>query len=149
MIPQVTPPANQQTANPPSSAAQTDAKLTTTSKTRSDAFEPTLSSKGVPKSPLDTATDSTSSVGLVMEHSAPVARDQSLDNSSSTTSANAETQIKHKNSLNVLKDATLSGDVEAQFYLGMRYYEGDGVDIDHTQAAIYFRLAAVNGDADA
>ena len=48
-----------------------------------------------------------------------------------------------------MKKAALSGDVEAQFNLGMCYYEGDGVDIDHTQASIYFQLAAAEGDADA
>lgn len=104
VIPQVNPPANHQGVNSPTSTAQTDAQLTTTGTTRSDAFEPTLSNKEAPKSPLDTASDSTTSVGSVMEHSAPVARDQSLDNSSFTTSTNAETQIKHKNSINVLKE---------------------------------------------
>ena len=146
---QLTPLANQPAVNPPTTTAQTAAQLTTTSTAELDASEPTLSNKEAPKSPLDTANDSTTSVSSVMEHSSPVARDQSLGNSSSTTSTNAEIQIKHKNSIEELKESALSGDVEAQFNLGMCYYEGDGVDIDHTQAAIYFRLAAVKGDADA
>ena len=148
-IPPLTPGLNLQAVHPPTSTAQTDAQLTTTSTTASDPSEPTLSNKEAPKSPLDTANDSTTSVSSVMEHSAPEARDQSLGNSSSTTSTNAETQIKQKNSIDVLKEAALSGDVDAQFDLGMCYYEGEGVDIDHTQASIYFQLAAEKGDADA
>ncbi len=149
VTPHVNPLSIQQAVNSPNSAAHTDAQLTTTNAIESDPSQPTLSNKEVPTSPLHTATDSTASTGSVMEHSALVARDQSLGNSSSITSTNTETQIKHKNSINVLKDAALSGDVAAQFDLGMRYYEGDGVDIDHTEASIYFQLAASEGDADA
>jgi TPR repeat protein len=149
VTPHVNPLANRQAVNPTTTTAQTDAQLPTTSTTESDPSEPTLTNKEAPKSPLDTANDSTTSVSSVMEHSAPVARDQTLGNSSSTTSTNAETQIKQKNSIDVLNEAALSGDVDAQFDLGMCYYEGEGVDIDHTQASIYFQLAAEKGDADA
>ena len=55
-IPPVTPPltapVNQQDINPPTSTAQTDAQLTTTSTAGSDASEPTLSNKEAPISPL-------------------------------------------------------------------------------------------------
>ncbi len=108
VTPHVNPLANQQAVNSPNSTAQTDAQLTTTSKTRSDAFEPTLSSKGVPKSPLDTATDSTASTGSVMEHSAPVARDQSLD----TVQALRRPMQKHKSNIKT-----------QLMYLKMRLYQ--------------------------
>jgi TPR repeat protein len=146
---QITPLVNQQAVNPPTSTAQTDAQLTTTSTNGSDASEPTLSNKEALKSPLDVTVDLTTSASLVLEHSAPEARDQFLGNDSSVESKNVESQIKNKNSINVLKDAALSGDVAAQFDLGMRYYEGDGVDLDHTKASLYFQLAAAEGDANA
>lgn len=135
--------------NLPTTTAQTNSGLTTTSTTESSATEPVLFNKEAPKSPLDATTDLTNSADSILEHSAPETRDQSLSNSSSATSNNAETQIQQKNSIDVLKEAALSGDVEAQFKLGRCYYSGNGVDIDHIRASIYFQIAAAEGDADA
>ena len=150
-IPFVTPLTNHPEASPPTSTGQTDSRLTSTNTSThvSDSSEPTVSNKVTPQSPLDATADSTKATGLILEHSEPELRDQSLCASSSTASKIAESQIKHKNSIDILKEAALSGDVAAQFNLGMCYYSGDGVEKDPTQASIYFQLAAAEGDADA
>jgi TPR repeat protein len=41
------------------------------------------------------------------------------------------------------------GNVDAQFILGVRYAQGQGVVQDHTEAVRWYRLAAEQGDADA
>ena len=41
--------------------------------------------------------------------------------------------------------AARRGDAEAQFKLGVCFYNGDGVPKDHRQAAYWFRLAADRG----
>lgn len=146
---QVTPPANHQAVNPPTSRAQTNAQLISTSATESDASEPTLSNKEAPKSPLDDPTDSTASNSLVLEHSAPESRERSasaIPASGPTTTAGA---ICTTLTIAALTEVALSGDIKAQFKLGERYYFGDSVEINHAQAFNYFLLAAEGGDADA
>ncbi len=88
VTPSATPLANPHTVNSPTSTAQTDAQLTTTT-TESDSFEPTLSNKDAPKSPLDATTDSTTANSSILEHSAPASRDQYA----SASQANAPTTI--------------------------------------------------------
>ena len=39
-----------------------------------------------------------------------------------------------------------SGDLNAQFNLGIAYYKGEGIDQDTGQAVHWFRLAAEQGD---
>lgn len=45
--------------------------------------------------------------------------------------------------------AARQGDVNAQFYLGLYYNYGDGVEKDLSEAVIWFRKAAVQGVAKA
>ena len=45
--------------------------------------------------------------------------------------------------------AARQGDAEAQFYLGLCYNYGDGVEKDLSEAVIWFRKAAVQGLAKA
>lgn len=49
---------------------------------------------------------------------------------------------------NLIKDAE-SGDAESQFYLGLKYDKGEGVEQDFTIAAIWFKKAAEQGHAKA
>jgi len=41
------------------------------------------------------------------------------------------------------------GDAEAQFALGLLYYDGMGVPVDHTESSYWFHLAAEQGQASA
>ena len=47
------------------------------------------------------------------------------------------------------RKAAEQGDAEAQFKLGVRYINGQGVDQSYTEAVKWFRKAAEQGDADA
>ena len=49
----------------------------------------------------------------------------------------------------VEKEAAGRGDAEAQYWLGYRYSNGQGVDCDYTEAAKWFRKAAEQGQVDA
>ena len=51
--------------------------------------------------------------------------------------------------LRYLKTAAEQGDVDAQFDLGVIYYDGRGVAQDYAEAARWYRLAAEQGDAEA
>ncbi|HPC47135.1 MAG TPA: tetratricopeptide repeat protein [Deltaproteobacteria bacterium] len=42
-----------------------------------------------------------------------------------------------------------AGDVDAQYNLGVMYYHGEGVPVDHEEALRWFHRAAEQGDADA
>ena len=48
-----------------------------------------------------------------------------------------------------LRAAAEEGDAAAQFDLGKRYYNGDGVEKDHAEAVKWYRKAAEQGHADA
>jgi TPR repeat protein len=52
-------------------------------------------------------------------------------------------------SIDTLKEQTPSGDVKAQFDLGMAYYNGQGVTQDFAQAIVWYRRAAEQGNSDA
>jgi hypothetical protein len=41
------------------------------------------------------------------------------------------------------------GDADAQFAIGLLYYDGMGVDVDHTESSYWFHLAAEQGHQDA
>ena len=51
--------------------------------------------------------------------------------------------------LRVLKNAADSGDVNAQYYLGVMFRDGQGVGQDYAQAVAWFRKAADRGNAAA
>ena len=57
------------------------------------------------------------------------------------------TDTATERSIETLKKQAASGDVKAQFILGMDYYEGHGVLQDYAQAVIWYRKAAEQGDA--
>lgn len=48
-----------------------------------------------------------------------------------------------------LKSAGENGDVEAQYALGLMYYYGEHVDVDYTQAKIWYEKAAAQNDSRA
>jgi TPR repeat protein len=48
-----------------------------------------------------------------------------------------------------LKQLATRGDIRAMFFLGLHYERGEGVAQDFTQAAFWYRKAAVGGEADA
>ena len=48
-----------------------------------------------------------------------------------------------------LKALAEKGDAEAQYYLGLRYYGGKGVEEDFKEAMKWFKLAADQGDEQA
>lgn len=45
--------------------------------------------------------------------------------------------------------AAEQGDTDSCYNVGIRYYNGRGVDKDYTQAYVWFSLAAQSGDEDA
>ena len=51
--------------------------------------------------------------------------------------------------LRVLKNAADSGDVNAQYYLGVMFRDGQGVWQDYAQAVAWFRKAAIQGNTNA
>ena len=51
--------------------------------------------------------------------------------------------------LNLFHSLAVQGDAEAQFNLGVMYYDGKGVPQDYAEAAKWYRLAATQGNADA
>ena len=48
-----------------------------------------------------------------------------------------------------LRSAAEQGDASAQFNLGLKYYNGEGVPQDYQEAVKWYRLAAEQGDASA
>ena len=56
---------------------------------------------------------------------------------------------KFVEALPYIKDAANSGHAEAQFNLGLMYFNGDGVTKDDVKAVKWFRKAANQGDEDA
>ena len=48
-----------------------------------------------------------------------------------------------------LKAKALQGDIDAQYYLGKRFYDGDGVERDYEEAFKWYSKAAENGHAGA
>ncbi|HOS96257.1 MAG TPA: tetratricopeptide repeat protein [Deltaproteobacteria bacterium] len=55
----------------------------------------------------------------------------------------------HESQLEEYLEKARSGDVDAQYNLGIMYYHGDGVEKDHHEALKWFHLSAEQGDADA
>jgi len=51
--------------------------------------------------------------------------------------------------LRIFHSLAAQGDAEAQFNLGVIYFDGKGVPQDYSEAAKWFRLAATQGNADA
>jgi len=51
-------------------------------------------------------------------------------------------QVADNQSLSALQESALGGDAEAQYLLGKRYYDGDGVTQDYDQAVSWYRKAA-------
>ena len=78
--PAVTPVSTQteyhQAVSAPTSTAQTDVQLTTTSATEPNASEPRLSNQTAPNSPFEARADHPNSEGVVLLHTAPHVHDQ-------------------------------------------------------------------------
>ena len=51
--------------------------------------------------------------------------------------------------LDGVRQAAEQGDADAQFYLGMVYYTGEGVSEDDAEAVRWYRMAAEQGDVSA
>lgn len=51
--------------------------------------------------------------------------------------------------LRIFHSLAVQGDAEAQFNLGVMYFDGKGVPQDYAEAAKWYRLAATQGNADA
>lgn len=49
----------------------------------------------------------------------------------------------------LIKARAEQGDVASQYYLGLRYYKGDGVKQDYAKAALWWAKAAGQGEATA
>jgi TPR repeat protein len=47
------------------------------------------------------------------------------------------------------EEAALDGHAEAQFYLGLLYFNGQGTKVDFDQATEWFKMASQNGVAKA
>lgn len=47
------------------------------------------------------------------------------------------------------EQASLKGHAQAQYFLGLMFYHGDGVPENYVQAYILFKMASVNGSDDA
>lgn len=139
--PPITPPTNPQDVYPPTSTAQTDAQLTKPSSTKSDTSEPTLSTKGAAKSPLDATTATPTADGSVLEHSAPKIRDQSA---SATTTTTNSTYISL--SISALTEAALTGDAVAQFELGKHFYLGGDVPVNYEKALKWYTQSTEQGN---
>ncbi len=145
VIPHVIPLANQQVVNSPNSTAQTDAQLTTTSAIGPDPSEPTLSNKEVPKYPLGTAADSITLDSLVLEHSAPESRDHSVSSSQTSATTASPATVYSILSMSDLTEAALLGDANAQFELGKRFDQGDGVPVNYEEALKWYTQSAEQG----
>jgi TPR repeat protein len=145
-IPPVTPPltapVNQQDINPPTSTAQTDAELTTTSTTDSDVSEPKLFNKEASKSPLKDATDPLFPDSAVLEHSALQSRNLNANSSQLSAPTTTAVHVNSPLSMTELTKAASAGDADAQFELGKRYYQGVGVQVNHEEAFKYYLMAA-------
>ena len=48
-----------------------------------------------------------------------------------------------------LEQASLKGHAEAQYYLGLMFFRGEGVPVNYVQAFIILKMASVNGSDDA
>ena len=79
----------------------------------------------------------------IVEHSAPEKSDRSSSASSATTIATKDDEITS------LKKAAEQGDAQAQFKLGMRYYNGKGVEVNNEKAFLWVHKAAELGYAKA
>jgi TPR repeat protein len=126
--------------NLPTSTAQSNAGLTTTSTTESDASEPALSNKEAPKSPLAATADSNTVDSSVLEHSAPEIRDQSVSGSTTTGKSNSPSV-----SIDQLKEAASAGDANAQFELGKRFNHGVDVPKSDEEAIKWYSQSAEQG----
>jgi TPR repeat protein len=58
-------------------------------------------------------------------------------------------QRSTNDNLQVLRKAAESGDADAQYRLGLKYAEGEGVAKDPSQAAEWYRKAATHGQPNA
>ena len=58
-------------------------------------------------------------------------------------------QGNYKEAARIWKDYAEQGDYIAQYWLGMRYYDGEGVEQDYRQAAKWYQKAAEQGNEDA
>ena len=59
----------------------------------------------------------------------------------------ASAQFGPQSDLTELRKGADQGDVTAQFNLGYRYFEGQGLPQDYAEAALWFRKGAGQGDA--
>ena len=56
---------------------------------------------------------------------------------------------EYKSAFKLFEKAARHGDADAQFFLGLMYYNGEGIKQDYSRAAVLFEKAAEQGDASA
>ncbi len=121
----------------------------------SGATQPQLSNQEITNSPLEKYERNNNSEEILVDHTEPKVRDQSVrDNSNASTSTVISTNSTVQNtavfsSIEVLLNAALSGDIDSQFELGEFYFNKNNVDVNNVKAGVYFRLAAEQGHVDA
>jgi uncharacterized protein len=99
VTPVITQPQDQQAANVPTSTAQIDAQLTTTSATEPNVSEPRLSNQAAPNSPFEARADLPNSEAVALRHTAPHARDQASSANSIAESTVTTSKVSSINSI--------------------------------------------------
>jgi len=133
--------------NPPTSTAQTDARLSTntSSSAESESNEPSVSNKQAPKSPLDGTNNLTTANSAILEHSAPESRDHSANSSYANSPTTTAGSIYPTLSMNALTEAASAGDASAQFELAKRFHQGIGVSVNYEEAIKWYTQSAEQG----
>ena len=86
---------------------------------------------------------------LLFPVSTPVYADAETDLLSFLSGLEAYEKGNYKTAFNEFKPFAEQGEVNAQWFLGVMYHEGQGVIQDYKKSAKWYRLAAEQGLADA
>lgn len=106
VIPVITQTEYQQAVNALTSTAQTDAQLTTTGATETNASEPRLSNQAAPNSPFEARADHPNSEGVVLLHTAPHVHDQASSENLIVESTVTTSKVSTRNSISVIENIT-------------------------------------------